>query len=199
MNRHFLGDGTRGEIPSAGGSIGGRAGLVCICVRPSLGSRQCLQFAVIAAVMHHPAFPSRAGRVSDIAVLAGIVHDGFIDRRAVVIVVASVKVIDFGTVVNIIFDAVHRSHRVCAAHLNLHVLHEEEVLACCMVHMTLDQHGGLRGVGGAGNRRTDARHASSPECAEDRRAGKVRCGARASRLGSFPFATVDEKDRDEND
>ena len=103
--------------------IGGGAGLVCDCVCPSIGACQYLQLAAEAAVVNHPALAGGAGGVGDEAVLGGIVHDGFIDGFAIVVVVAAVKVIDFGAVVDVVFDAVHRPDRVRAAHLNLDILY----------------------------------------------------------------------------
>jgi len=132
--------------------------------------------------------------VGDEAVLSGIVHDGFVDGRAIIVFVAAVKVIDFGSVIDVIFYAIHRPNLVRAAHLNLDVLHEEDGFARRVVHMTLDKCGGLFGVGWTGDIRAYARHASSPKRAEDGRTGEIGCAATASRPGDFAFAAEGKED-----
>ena len=151
--------------------VGRRAGLIGVCVCACRGAGHGLEFAVPGAIVHSPAFASGAGAVSHETVLAGVVHDGFIDGCAVVIVVAASKVICRDTVVDVVFDAVHRADLMGTGHLNVNVLHEVDVFARGMVHVALDEHGRLCGVGRTGDGRTHARHAGSPEGAEYSRAG----------------------------
>ena len=64
-----------------------------------------------------------------------------------------------------------------------------------MVHMTLDEGGGLCGVGRRCDPLAYARHASPPERAVDSRSGKV-CSA--CRLGDFALTAEEEEDGEDD-
>ena len=93
--------------------------------------------------MDSPALTIGTRAVRNEAVPAGIVHHGFIDGGAIVIVIAAMEKIDIGADVEIVCVQIHLNPRATVGHLNLDVLHEEEVLARRMVHVALDERGGL--------------------------------------------------------